>query len=203
MESQAPTTTPPAPEPAQPRTGNAPGATGLRAWVLKALDSPHAHLVMAVVAVVDGSVFPVPPFALLGPMVLATPRKAPVYALTGTLASLVGGFIGYALGHFAAEWVKSTLGINLDVKIERFGINMTVGEILSSNLWMLALLASVLPTPFKVVAIGSGLVNVDLLSFTLAAIFGRSARMFGFCLTLAYARDFAVKRFRIELPANA
>lgn len=174
---------------------------GLRAWVLRAVNSKHAHAAMAVVAVVDGSFFPIPPFALLGPMVLAQPKKAFAYATTGTVASMLGGFIGYALGMFASEFVKQKLGINLDVKIERFGINQTVGEILSSNIWMLALLASVLPTPFKVVAIGSGLVGVELWAFTVAALFGRSARMFGFCLGLAFARDLAVKIFRVRVPA--
>jgi membrane protein YqaA with SNARE-associated domain len=150
---------------------------------------------MAAVAVVDASVFPVPPFALLGPMVLAQPRKAPVYALTGTAASLLGGFIGYSLGFFLSGWVRTTLGINLDVQVKY--INMTVSEVLNSNFWFLALAASVLPTPFKIVALGCGLLHVDLLVFFLAALLGRSARMFGFCLTLMLARDWAVEKFKI------
>jgi membrane protein YqaA with SNARE-associated domain len=168
--------------------------------VLKALDSKHATLAMAAVAVVDGSFFPVPPFALLGPMVLSQPRRAPMYALVGTVASLFGGAIGYGLGFYLSEWVKATLGIDLDVRITRFGLNITIAEALSSNIWMLALLASVLPTPFKVVAIGAGLLRVELWAFALAALFGRSVRMFGFCLTVAYAREFAAKRFKVGLP---
>jgi len=176
------------------------GQKGLRGWVLKALDSKHATLAMAAVAVVDGSFFPVPPFALLGPMVLSQPRRAPMYALVGTVASLFGGAIGYGLGFYLSEWVKATLGIDLDVRITRFGLNITIAEALSSNIWMLALLASVLPTPFKVVAIGAGLLRVELWAFALAALFGRSVRMFGFCLTVAYAREFAAKRFKVGLP---
>lgn len=187
-------------DPATPTT-SAPPETGLRARLVRAVNSPYAHSVMLLVAIVDGSFFPVPPFALLGPMVLAQPKKAPLYAFTGTVASLLGGFLGYALGTFASEWVRAHLGIDLDARITRFGLNMSVGEILTSNLWMLALMASVLPTPFKVVAIGSGLVGVELWAFALAALFGRSARMFGFCLTVAFARDFGVKRFKLKPPA--
>ncbi len=54
----------------------------------------YALAAMLLVSVVDGSVFPIPPFALLVPMVLAQPKKWVQYALMGTVASLFGGFIG-------------------------------------------------------------------------------------------------------------
>lgn len=155
---------------------------------------------MATVAVVDASFFPVPPFALLGPMVLAKPRKAPFYATVGTIASLIGGVIGYSLGFFLSEWVKQTLGIDLNVRVQRFGLDLTIAEALTSNFWILALLASVLPTPFKIVAIGSGMLRVEFWAFAAAAVIGRTARMFGFCLTLAFAREWAVKVFKVKLP---
>jgi membrane protein YqaA with SNARE-associated domain len=53
-----------------------------------------------------------------------------------------------------------------------------VGELLGQNFWVLSLLCSVLPTPFKVVAIGSGMVSVPLDRFLLAAIIGRTIRFF-------------------------
>lgn len=203
----------------------APQEKGLRGWVLKALNSKHVVAAMATVAVVDGSFFPVPPFALLGPMVLAQPRKAPFYALVGTVASLAGGFLGYGLGHFAGEWVTQVLGVNLEVHMEIFnklsvalssremmpGLaewlhmlgGMSVGQFLSSNILILALLASVLPTPFKVVAIGAGMLNVNIFAFALAALFGRTARMFGFCIVVAVAREWATKRFKLAPAAPA
>jgi membrane protein YqaA with SNARE-associated domain len=64
------------------------------------------------------------------------------------------------------------------MRIARFGIDSTLGELLGQNFWALALLCSVLPTPFKVVAIGSGMVGVPLDRFFLAAVLGRSVRFF-------------------------
>lgn len=141
----------------------------------------HALAAMLLVSVVDGSVFPIPPFALLVPMVLAQPKKWLRYALLGTLASLFGGFIGYYLGILINQGAISFLHIDLNTPINspRLGIeNATVGDLLGRNFWVLALLCSILPTPFKVVAIGSGMVGVPLDRFFLAAVLGRSVRFF-------------------------
>jgi membrane protein YqaA with SNARE-associated domain len=140
--------------------------------------SPHALAAMLVVSVIDGSVFPIPPFALLVPMVLAQPPKWVKYAVLGTIASLFGGLIGYWLGTLINAGAVSFLDIDLNVRVQRFGLNATVGELLGQNFWVLSLLCSVLPTPFKVVAIGSGMVSVPLDRFLLAAIIGRTVRFF-------------------------
>lgn len=160
---------------------------GLRARIRRLKDriaalsrTRHAHAAMLGIAVVDGSVFPIPPFALLVPMVMAEPRKWARYATTGTLASLFGGLIGYGLGYLMMMGLAG-LSISTEAPIvsPALGIDTTLREALTQNFWMLALLCSILPTPYKVVAIGSGLVGVGLPAFLLASIIGRSARFFG------------------------
>ncbi|MBJ6763579.1 DedA family protein [Myxococcaceae bacterium JPH2] len=140
--------------------------------------TPHAVAVMLLVSVVDGSIFPIPPFAVLVPMVLAQPKKWVRYCLLGTVASLVGGMIGYGLGSLMGEGITQWLHIDLNMRVDRFGVSGTVGDLLGRNFWVLSLLCSVLPTPFKVVAIGSGLVSVPLERFIVAAIIGRTVRFF-------------------------
>lgn len=153
----------------------------LRARVAGAARSPHAFWIMLGIAVIDGSVFPVPPFAILVPMVLAEPKKWLRYALSGTGASLLGGLLGYGLGHLALVGIATGFAIDTAVPIRSsvLGIDTTLRQALTSEFWLLALLCSVLPTPYKVVAIGSGLVGVGLPEFVLASIIGRSARFFG------------------------
>ena len=165
---------------------------------VEALSStPQALTAMLVVAVVDGSVFPIPPFALLVPMVLAQPRKWLRYAVLGTVASLMGGFLGYYLGALIKEGAISFLNIDLNVRIQRFGVDATLGELLGQNFWVLALLCSVLPTPFKVVAIGSGLVSVPLDRFFLAAVLGRSARFLAVAGVMRFFGPTARKWLRV------
>ncbi len=140
--------------------------------------TPYALAAFVIVSVIDGSVFPIPPFALMVPMVLAQPRRWWSLALLGTAASLVGGLLGYFLGTLIHSGVATAFNIDLNARVDRFGIHSTVGQLLGDNFWILALLCSILPTPFKVVAIGSGLVSVPLPRFLIAAALGRLTRFF-------------------------
>ncbi len=138
----------------------------------------YALALMLLISVIDGSVFPIPPFALLIPMVLAQPKRWWWLATLGTIASMFGGIVGYELGKLVHAGAMSFLSIDLNAHVHRFGIDASVGELLGDNFWVLALLCSVLPTPFKVVAIGSGMVLVPMERFLLAAIIGRTVRFF-------------------------
>lgn len=137
---------------------------------------------------IDGSVFPIPPFAILVPMVLTEPRKWFRYATTGTVASLFGGLIGFAIGAFSKAIALEYLKFDPDFAIRSpaLGVDTTIGAALTQNFWMLALLCSILPTPYKVVAIGSGVVGVGLPEFLLASVFGRTLRFFGVAGAFAF-----------------
>jgi membrane protein YqaA with SNARE-associated domain len=119
------------------------------------------------------------------------------YALLGTVASLFGGFIGYWLGHLISAGAVNFLHIDLNMRVQRFGVNASVGELLGQNFWVLSLLCSVLPTPFKVVAIGSGMVGVPLDRFFLAAVIGRSVRFFVVSGVLRFAGPTARRWLRV------
>jgi membrane protein YqaA with SNARE-associated domain len=151
-------------------------------------NTPHALFFLVLVSIIDGSVFPIPPFALLIPMVLARRERAWFYAGVGTVASLFGGLIGYALGYGIGHGLTSFLAIDpslpLHFKIASWQVDTTLREVLTHNFWILAIACSILPTPYKVVAIGSGVVGVALPSFVLASILGRTARFFGVALAL-------------------
>ena len=140
--------------------------------------SRHATSAMMAVSVVDGSFFPVPPFALLVPMVLARPHKWLRYAVLGTLASILGGLVGYFLGTLLQSGAINFLNFDPNFRVVStfFGVDATIGELLSKNFWMLAALCSVLPTPLKLVAIGSGVVGVALPQFFVAVCIGRTVR---------------------------
>jgi membrane protein YqaA with SNARE-associated domain len=159
--------------------------------------SRHAVAAMLLVSVIDGSVFPIPPFALLIPMVLAQPKKWVRYALLGTVASVFGGLIGYWLGTLINSGAVSFLHIDLNVRVQRFGVDGTVGELLGQNFWILSLLCSILPTPLKLVAIGSGMVSVPMDRFLMAVILGRTVRFFVVAGVMRFVGPTARKWLRV------
>jgi membrane protein YqaA with SNARE-associated domain len=159
--------------------------------------SPYALALMLLISVVDGSVFPIPPFALLVPMTLAQPKRWWWFATLGTAASMAGGVLGYELGKLVHAGAMSFLSINLDAPVHRFGIDSTIGQLLGDNFWVLSLLCSVLPTPFKVVAIGSGMVLVPLGRFLIAALIGRTVRFFVVAGAMAFLGPRARRWLRV------
>ncbi len=65
---------------------------------VKALaQSPHAEVALAAVAFAESSFFPIPPDVLLAPMALTHPHRAWRFALVATVASVIGGMLGYLL----------------------------------------------------------------------------------------------------------
>ena len=139
--------------------------------------TPAAIVALAVVSFVDSSFFPVTPFALLVPMVIAEPRRWWRLVLVGTLASVAGCVLGWGIGMAIRAGVLHFFTIDVSMRIDHFGLHGTVAELLAGNLWTLVLLFIVTPL-FKIVTIGSGLVGVPLPSVLLAAAIGRSLRFF-------------------------
>ncbi|HMK74159.1 MAG TPA: DedA family protein [Myxococcaceae bacterium] len=141
--------------------------------------TPAALAALVVVSFVDSSFFPVPPFALLIPMVIAEPRRWFRLVLWGTTASVAGCVLGWAIGIAIRSGILHLFTVELTLRIDRFGLHGTVGELLAGNLWTLVLLFTFSPV-FKVVTIGSGLVGVPLPSVLIAAAIGRTLRFLFF-----------------------
>jgi len=59
---------------------------------------PAAFTALLVVAAIDSAFFPVPPFVLLIPMIIAAPHRWFQLTLWGTVASIAGSMLGYAIG---------------------------------------------------------------------------------------------------------
>src|SRR5580693_8835424 len=68
-------------------------------------EGPHAVRALAAIAFAESSFFPIPPDVLLIPTILARPREAFRLAALCTLASVLGGLVGYAIGYFLFDAV--------------------------------------------------------------------------------------------------
>lgn len=161
----------------------------------------YALWVLAAVAFMESSFFPIPPDLMMIPMILARPSRAFLIAGVATLASVAGGLLGYAIGWFAFE----TLGQPM---LEALGKANYFDEFAARyNEWgiWVVLTAGVTPFPFKVITIMSGATGLPLIVFTLTAIVARALRFF-IVAALLYKfgtpiRDFIERRLGLVFAA--
>jgi membrane protein YqaA with SNARE-associated domain len=78
-------------------------------WTLAKAAHRHAEYWLFMFSFIESSFFPIPPHPLLGLMCLARPSKALRYGLICTVASVAGGLLGYAIGHFLFATVGQSL----------------------------------------------------------------------------------------------
>ena len=143
-------------------------------WTLSLADHRYALWALAVVAFVESSVFPIPPDVLMIPMIIARPSRAFLIAGVATLASVLGGLLGYYIGWGLFETVGQPIldfygkGAAFDDFARRFN---------DFGAWAV-LIAGVTPFPFKVITIASGATGLSLPVFIVASVIARALRFF-------------------------
>lgn len=144
-------------------------------WTMKQAAGKHAEPALAVVSFAESSFFPIPPDVMLVPMVLARPERAWWIASVCTAASVIGGFLGYAIGFF----LFATLGkMIIDFYHLQDGFIAYQSMFEEYGLWII-LIKGLTPIPYKLITIASGVFKFDFLVFTLASIATRGVRFFG------------------------
>jgi membrane protein YqaA with SNARE-associated domain len=163
-------------------------------WTISLAESKHSTWALAGVAFAESSFFPLPPDLLLLPMSLAKPQKAWFYALVCTIASVLGGMLGYYIG----AGLYDTLGQWI-IKVYGYGPRIeTLREFYAQWGWAFILVKGVTPIPFKLVTIVSGLLGYSFPLFVLLSIITRGARFF----ILAAAMNRFGDQFRVLLEKH-
>ena len=135
---------------------------------------PRAARYLAALSFAESSFFPVPPDVMLMPMSLARPKRAMYFATITTLASVVGGVAGYAIGHFGLELIAPL--------IQEGGrwasaYSKATDWFQEWGFWAI-LIAGFSPIPYKVFTISAGALSMTFVPFVLASAVGRGARFF-------------------------
>ena len=129
--------------------------------------------ILAFLAFGESFILPIPPDALLAPMILARPASAWRAAIVCSIASVVGGLVGYYIGyglHPVAHWILIKTGhagaeLPIQAAYAKYGIGV--------------ILASVVPImPFPIITLSSGLAHLSLWQFTAAIAVARTGRFF-------------------------
>ncbi len=151
-------------------------------WTLEQAARRDAMKVLACVSFIESSVFPIPPDVLLMPMVLAQRAKAWLIAFVCSVASVLGGAAGYAIGFFLFEAVGAPV-LDFYGYLERFD---DFSAAYNDWGWWIVAGAGFTPFPFKLVTIASGVTQLDFLVFIAASAVSRSSRFFLVAALLYY-----------------
>ena len=145
-------------------------------WMLSLAERKTASLWLALISFAEASFFPIPPDVLLIPLCLGAIRKALKFALICSVASVLGGLAGYAIGVFGWEALEQVF--------YDFVPGFTEEKFILISEWFdewgvaLVLIAGFSPIPYKIFTIASGVLGMALLPFVLASATSRSARFF-------------------------
>ena len=158
---------------------------------------------LAAIAFAESSFFPVPPDALLIPMALARPERAWRYALICTVASVLGGALGYLIGYALFDQLAAPL-----IRTYGYGDRFASFQAMYAEygLWVI-LIKGLTPIPYKIVTIASGAAKFDFVVFMLASLATRGARFFLIAALLRRfgepVRDFIERRLTLVTSVAA
>lgn len=144
-------------------------------WTLSLGSSRHAVWALAAVSFIESSVFPIPPDALLIPMIIADRSRAWKLAAICTVASVLGGFLGYAIGYFAFDAIGEPL-------LRFYGISeqyLRLEELYAKYGAWLIIIKGATPIPFKLLTITAGFIHMNFWTFLWASL---ASRAFSFML---------------------
>lgn len=156
----------------------------------KQAQSPKAMSIVTIVSFLESSIFPLPPDILIVPMVLTDRRRAWRIAFWCSVASVLGAFVGYVIGHYLYQTVGKFI-INTYQLQDSF--DLFSSDFQEWGFWII-MIKGITPIPFKLVTIASGVFHLDLLPFFIACTITRFGRFYGLCAILwfsgKYAKDY-------------
>ncbi len=147
-------------------------------WVVHFAQTKHGATALFCLSFAESSFFPVPPDVLLGPLALGAPKKWLRFALACSIASVLGGIMGYCIGMFLwsmiDQWVYNHLAV----------IGLTEANFIKFQSWYdeydfwIVFLCGFTPLPYKVCTISAGAAKINFIGFLIASTVSRSARFF-------------------------
>ena len=147
-------------------------------WVVHFADTPHGERALFLLSFAESSFFPVPPDVLLAPLTLGAPKKWFRFALSCSIASVLGGILGYFIGMFMWDqigaWVFAHLG-GIGFTEDNF---TTFQDGYNKYGFWIVFTCGFTPLPYKVCTITAGVAGIFFPGFLIASALSRSARFF-------------------------
>jgi len=147
-------------------------------WVIHFAHTKHGTTALFILSFAESSFFPVPPDVLLGPLALGAPKKWLKFALACSIASVLGGILGYCIGVFLWQaigaWVFAHFG---SIGLTEANFAKFQGWYDKYDFWIV-FTCGFTPLPYKVCTISAGVAKISFIGFLIASTVSRSARFF-------------------------
>ena len=138
----------------------------------------YAKPILAIEAFIESSFFPIPPDAMIIPMVIAKKKEYLKIFLIASIFSVLGGIFGYLIGYLFFDLSMYVIEFyGYQDKVENLKLSMSQGS--GFLAWLSILfLAGFTPLPYKAFTISSGLIAFNLPIFIIVSLISRSLRFF-------------------------
>jgi len=145
-------------------------------WVLHWAETPYGPWALAILAFAEASFFPIPPDPLLMALCLGASRKSLRFAAIATVASVLGGVLGYILG--AGAWqLLGDFFFSYVPGVTPEAFEGVQGFYSRYDFWAV-FLAGLTPIPYKVFTLSAGVFSINFPVFLVASVISRGLRFF-------------------------
>ena len=137
-----------------------------------------SNFYLGLVSFIESSFFPIPPDAMIIPMVIAKKKEYLKIFLIASIFSVLGGILGYLIGYLFFDLAMYVIEFyGYQDKVENLKLSMSQGS--GFLAWLSILfLAGFTPLPYKAFTISSGLIAFNLPVFIIVSLISRSLRFF-------------------------
>lgn len=147
----------------------------LKEWFIKNGDSKKSVVLLSVISYLEAIFFPIPPdFFLMAILASNNAKRWAYYSFLTSIFSVLGGITSYMIGFLFFD----TLGqkiidfYNMQAEFDK------VSGIFNDHAFWAVFVSSFTPLPDKVFNLASGLFKLNIPTFIIAYIIGRSLRFF-------------------------
>tara|TARA_Y100001934_G_scaffold78573_1_gene97625 strand:+ start:234 stop:824 length:591 start_codon:yes stop_codon:yes gene_type:complete len=147
----------------------------------KFAESEWSLIILGIMTFFESVFSPLPPDPLLIAMALLSPNQAILFGVICTIFSVLGAVFGYGLGKwFGKPLLSKMISESLIDKSEDFFNRYGVWAIL---------IAAFTPIPYKVFALLSGILQLNMKKFLIASLIGRGGRFITLGVLIAIFGD--------------
>lgn len=170
----------------------------IQVWSMNWATTKWGAWALFICAFADASFLPLPTPMFFLTLTLLNTSKAYKYALFGTLGTLSGAIAGYAIGYFA--WLTpngdySSIARFMFDNIPGFSVEMYNKIQMLYTKWdfWILFVAALIPVPYKIFSISSGVFDINLLVFSVATLVSQGIKFY-FLALLIVKTGTAVKK---------